>query len=224
MRKYRRTGRSAFRLPVWRAAVSAGQKAAVCLDDRAGGRRSRRFLGFLLVGIGICFIAAEVNTLLVRLFDGDMIYVTTNITPVTEEVLKSLPVFVFAWTLSDDRKTLVSIAFATGLGFALLENLLILIQNIDAVSVAWAFARGISAALMHSVCTSLTGMGISYIKKRRKLFYCGTFSLMTAVVIYHAIFNSLVQSQYCILGFILPTLVCVPLFSSFRRETRQSAE
>ena len=185
-------------------------------------RRSRRFLGFLLVGVGVCFIAAEVNTLLVRLFDGDMMYVTTNITPVSEEILKALPVLFFAWTISDDRETLVSIAFAIGLGFALLENLLILIQNIDSVTVPWAFARGIGAALMHSVSTSLVGMGVSYVRKRRKLFYCGTFSLLVAAIIYHAVFNSLVQSQYRIIGFILPALVCVPLFEHFHSRRDQN--
>ena len=77
---------------------------------------------------------------------------------------------------------------------------------------------------MHSVCTSLVGMGISYIKKRSKLFFCGTFSLLIAAIIYHAIFNSLVQSQYRILGFILPTLVCVPLFDHFRRGAVQNSK
>ena len=173
-------------------------------------RRSRLFLGFLLIGTAVCLCASEVNTLLLRAFGGDMLYVTTNITPFSEEILKSLPVLYFAWVISDDRNTLVSVAFATGLGFALLENLVILSQNIRTASVVWAFARGAGAALMHSTCTSLAGLGISYIRKRRKLFFCGTFSLLTAAILYHGIFNSLVLSEDRAFAFVLPALVCLP--------------
>jgi RsiW-degrading membrane proteinase PrsW (M82 family) len=181
-------------------------------------RRSRLFLGFLLLGTAVCLFAAEFNALLLRAFGGDMLYVTTNITPVSEEILKSLPVLFFAWAVSDDRDTLVSVAFAVGLGFALLENLVILAQNLSSVSVLWAFARGLGAALMHSTCTSLVGLGAGYIRKRRKLFWCGTFSLLTSAIIYHGIFNSLVQSQYRFLAFVLPALVCVPQLAILHRK------
>ncbi len=180
-------------------------------------RRSRLFLGYLLLGTAVCLCAAEINALLLRAFGGDMLYVTTNITPVSEEILKSLPVLLFAWAVTDERNTLVSVAFAVGLGFALLENLVILTQNLRSVSVLWAFARGLGAALMHSTCTSLVGMGASYIRKRRKLFWCGTFSLLTSAIIYHGVFNSLVQSEYRFLAFVLPAVICVPQLMVLRR-------
>ena len=63
---------------------------------------------------------------------------------------------------------------------------------------------------MHSTSTSLAGLGISYIRRRRKLFYCGTFSLLTAAVIYHGIFNMLVQSEYRVPAVLLPILACLP--------------
>lgn len=54
---------------------------------------------------------------------------------------------------------------------------------------------------MHAACTAMVGMGICYVRKRRKLFYCGTFSLLIAAVIFHGIFNVLVQSAYRYLAF-----------------------
>ena len=173
-------------------------------------RRSKLFLGYLLVGTAVCLVASEVNTALLRLFGGDMLYVTTNITPIAEEILKGLPVLYYAWVFSDNRDTLVSISSATGLGFALLENLVILTQSITTVTVVWAFARGLGAALMHSVCTAFVGVGISFIRKRRKLFYCGTFSLLIAASIYHATFNTLVQSPYRMFAFVLALLLYLP--------------
>lgn len=174
-------------------------------------KRSRLFLGFMLTGMGVCLIAAEINALLLPVFSDDYNYVTTNITPITEELLKALPVIYFAWVISDDRERILSVAFAVGLGFATLENLVILTKNIEAVTIWWAFARGAGAALMHSICTAAVGFGISYIRRRRKLFYCGTFSLLIAAIIYHAVFNSLVQSEYRVFSFIMTLALCYPL-------------
>ena len=187
-------------------------------------RRSRRFLAFLLTGAAVCLVASQLNWLLLNAFGGDVLYVSTNITPVSEEILKALPVLFFAWAVSDDRDTLIAVSFAAGLGFALLENLLILTQNQSEVSVQWAFARGLGAALMHSSCTAMIGLGISYIRKRRKLFFCGTFSLLLSAVVYHAVFNALIQSRLRVLALIMPVLLCVPIFLRYRRSAAGSGQ
>ena len=181
-------------------------------------RRSRLFLGYLLLGVTICLIASELNTLLLRGFHGETQYVTTNFTPVVEEVLKGLAVLFYALAVSDDRDTLISISLAVGLGFALLENMVILAGNTQAVTVPWAMARGMGAALMHAACTAWVGLGVCYVRKRRKLFYCGTFSLLIAAVMFHGIFNSLVQSDYRYLAFVWSALLTVPkIVSEVRR-------
>lgn len=107
---------------------------------------------------------------------------------------------------SDDRDKLLSIAFAADIGFAMFENMVILVQNIENVSIGWAIIRGFSTALMHGVCTAAIGYGLSFVKKRKKLFYCGTFALLSLAGIYHGIFNMLVQSDYKYFGFVLPAV------------------
>ena len=181
-------------------------------------RRSRLMLGYMLLGSAICLIAGEVNYYLLGLFKGDMLYVTTTITPISEELLKALPVLYFAALFSDKRDTLLSISFALGVGFAILENAVILLQHPETISVTWALARVIGAALMHGACTSAVGMGMSYVKKRKKLFFCGTFALLIGAVIIHASFNVLVQSEYRIAAFILPSLLYIPVVLK-RRES-----
>ena len=103
---------------------------------------------------------------------------TTVITPISEEIVKAAPVLFYALVLSDEREKLMTIAFSAGIGFAMFENMVILIQNIENVSAGWAVIRGFSTALMHGVCTAAVGFGMSFIKKRRKLFYCGAFALL----------------------------------------------
>ena len=91
------------------------------------------------------------------------------------------------------------------------ENMVILVQNIENVTVGWAIIRGFSTALMHAVCTVAIGFGICFVKKRRKMFYIGTFALLSMACIYHGIFNMLVQSDYKYLGFVLPAVTYVPI-------------
>ena len=159
-------------------------------------KRSRLFLGYLLLGMVICLIATKVNALLLLLCGGDRQYVSISITPIAEEVLKALPVLFFAFFFSDDRDTLLSISSAMGLGFAILENMVILVGSLSRVSILWAFVRGFGAAHMHSLCTTIVGQGISYVHKRPKLFVCGTIALLIYAIITHGIFNMLIQSQY----------------------------
>ncbi len=67
------------------------------------------------------------------------------------------------------------------------------------------------------------------IQKRKKLFYCGTFSLLMMAVIYHGIFNMLVQSEELkYFGFILPLATYIPVviaivirFKNRRKEAKK---
>ena len=82
------------------------------------------------------------------------------------------------------------------------------------ITVGWAIIRGFSTALMHGVSTATAGYGMSYVKKKKKLFHSGTFALLMVACINHGIFNTLVQTdEYKFLGFILPMLVYLPLSS-----------
>ncbi len=183
-------------------------------------KRARQFLGFLLIGVTLCLVASEFNSLLLRLCGGDLAYATANVTPIAEELLKCLPVLYFALFFSDERRTLVSLAMAVGLGFAMLESMVVLAANIGTVTVPWALARGFGAAQMHSACSALVGLGVSYVYKRRKLFWCGTFSLLLAASVFHAVFNLLVRSELRWLAFVWSALLLVPQLVSRLRRNR----
>lgn len=158
----------------------------------------------------MCLIASEVNSWLLGLSAGDVWYVSSNVTPAVEEILKALPVLYYALIFSDEKDTLTSIAMAMGLGFAVLENMVILVEHVATVSIYWALARGFGAARMHSACTSLVGNGISYVHKRRKLFYSGTFALLITASIAHGPFNMLIQSRYRETAYIVIVLMYSP--------------
>ncbi|MBR0311388.1 MAG: PrsW family intramembrane metalloprotease [Oscillospiraceae bacterium] len=182
------------------------------------GRRERLAVGSILVGATVCLAVSGLNAHLYVLTGRDMLYYTTTISPITEEIVKALPVLVYAFAVSSDRDRLISISFAVGLGFAIMENMIIFTQNLSDMNVMWAIVRGFGAGLMHSVCTVAVGIGISLVRTKKKLFYCGTAALLMMAVTYHAIFNTVALSAYRTLGFALPVLTYIPILCLRIRE------
>ena len=115
---------------------------------------SRHTVAFMVVGVCACLLVSEINGMIVA-YAGltDMYFVTTAITPVTEEIVKALPVIFYAVMFSKDSRTLLNISFACGVGFAVLENTVILSQSVisnpGSVSLLWALIRGFGSGLMH---------------------------------------------------------------------------
>ncbi len=173
--------------------------------------KSRRLIVFMLLGISMCLLASELNPIIAYFISDDRTYITTNITPIIEELLKAIPILFYAYVFNEDRQSVLEVAMAVGIGFALLENAWILVKYMDSISIVLAFIRGFGSALMHGVCCLFVGYGTSFIKVRRKLFYSGIFAMLSVAIIYHSIYNSLVQSSYPMVGIVLPIVTYIPL-------------
>ena len=183
------------------------------------GKKSRLVVGYVLIGTTVCILASELNTHIYLGLGKDMLYFSTTVSPVTEEILKALPILFYALIISDDRQKLAQSAFAVGLGFAIIENVIMITQNLYSVDIKWAIMRGFGASLMHSICTVAVGIGISFVRKKKKLFYCGTLSLLMLAITYHSIYNTLVMSPQKYYGVILPICTYIPiLFFSIKRK------
>ena len=182
-------------------------------------KKSRLTVAFILIGTTVCLLASEVNNHVYLSINRDMLYFTTTVSPVTEELLKALPILLYALFISDDRQRLAQSAFAIGLGFAIIENMIMITQNLYSIDIKWAVMRGFGASLMHSICTVTVGIGISFVRKKKKLFYCGTLSLLMLAVTYHSIYNTLVMSPHKYFGILLPICTYIPLLIfSFKRK------
>ena len=180
-------------------------------------RRSRRLVFFLLLGMTTALVAYEVDSILYPLCGLDTVRFTQTVPPIVEEILKALPVLVFAVFFNDDRKVILPVAMSVGIGFSILENTTILVQNLAAVTLGWAALRGLSASLMHGLCTMVIGAGLPYVKRQKKLFWTGILGLWTIAVTMHAMFNLLIQSQYSWLGACLPMALYGLLYWAKRR-------
>lgn len=184
-------------------------------------KKSRLTIGFVIIGITICLFTSEINTLLLKLYSDDVYYVTTTITPITEELFKAIPIIYFAFVFSPSREKLITVSMSLGIGFALLETSYILVMNKETVDYLWAIARGFGAGLMHGLCTASIGYAMSFIKERKKLYFTGTFGILAIAIIYHAVYNTLVQSQHKYIGFLLPLVSYVPIVIAVRKQLQR---
>ena len=172
-------------------------------------KKARLPISFMLVGIFVSVFAAELNGLLRNLLLLDSFEFTIIVTPITEEILKALPILIYAMMVSDKKETLFTAAMATGIGFAVLENAFYLL-NYPSFSMIDAIIRAFGTGLMHGICTLLVGVGISFAKKKSKIFVVGTFALLSTSINYHGIYNMVVQSDYQLIGFLLPIITYLP--------------
>ena len=172
-------------------------------------KKARLPISFVLIGIFISVFAAEINGLLRAWLLMDSFEFTIIVTPITEEILKALPILIYAMLISDKRETLFTASMAAGIGFAVLENAFYLLND-PSFNMMDAIIRAFGTGLMHGMCTLLVGVGISFAKKRSKIFVVGTFALLSTAITYHGIYNMLVQSPYEIVGFLLPILTYIP--------------
>lgn len=75
-----------------------------------------------------------------------------------------------------------------------------------------AIIRAFGAGLMHGMCTLLVGVGISFVRRKSKLFAVGTFGLLSTAIVYRGIYNILIQSEFSIAGALLPIATYIPFF------------
>lgn len=169
--------------------------------------QSRWLIGFMLIGASIAVSVSEINALIQIMMNLSSLQISLQIAPGSEEIMKAIPILIYAILLSDDPKKLLPLSMAVGIGFAILENAYVLMNNIESVSLLWAMIRGVSTSLMHGMCTFVVGYGMTYIKKQKKLFYTGTFGLLAVAMTFHATFNLLINSQWAMYGLLLPIMV-----------------
>lgn len=185
--------------------------------------RARWLVAFLLVGSYAAVCAGELNALVRTLAGATSLQLSLNIAPIVEELLKGLPVLAYALIKSDARDDVLPVAFACGVGFAITENAFLMLSAGEAASLVWALIRGFSTSLMHGLCTLAVGMGFTFVRTHRKLFYTGTFGLLAVAITYHSTFNLLVSAYgiWPIIGLALPLCTYSAGYALMRRAKRK---
>ena len=172
-------------------------------------KKARQPMIFFLIGIFLSVFASEINAYLRGILSMSTFEITIIVTPISEEILKAFPILVFATVFTPKKEALFTASMAVGIGFAVLENAFYLLTS-NSFNMIDAMIRAFGAGLMHGMCTLLVGVGISFVKKKQKLFVVGTFALLSTAITYHGIYNMLVQSDLEVIGYLLPITTYIP--------------
>ena len=172
-------------------------------------KKARQPIIFVLIGIFLSVFASEVNAYLRNILPMSSFEITIIVTPISEEILKALPILFFATVLAPKKESLFTASMAVGIGFAVLENAFYMLNG-NSFNMFDAISRAFGAGLMHGMCTLLVGVGILFVRKKHKLFVVGTFAMLSTAITYHGIYNMLVQSDFRIIGYLLPITTYIP--------------
>jgi RsiW-degrading membrane proteinase PrsW (M82 family) len=183
-------------------------------------KKARQPIIFVLIGIFLSVFASEVNAYLRNILLMSPFEVTIIVTPISEEILKALPILFFATVLSPKKEALFTASMAVGIGFAVLENAFYMLTS-NSFNMLDAIIRAFGAGLMHGMCTLLVGVGILFVRKKHKLFVVGTFAMLSTAITYHGIYNMLVQSDFQVIGFLLPIATYIPFLVWRIKKIRQ---
>jgi len=183
-------------------------------------KRARRIMVSFCCGVIGCLCAYFINNRLIALLSVPNTLFTVIVSPFVEEFLKFLPIIAIAMILNKGRRGSTANAYAVGIGFCLVENTFFLFREILNASAAWIIFRSIGTGLMHGMSATIIGLGIYESRQetdRRVLFIICTYA---AAVLYHALFNFLVQGNMVlrVFGVLLPVVTYILILLIVKRE------
>jgi len=160
--------------------------------DLFGTGNSTALLACLVWGGVSVWLAMQVNNAVIRATYYEI--TATLYGPIIEEALKS--VMLFALITSPRFRYIVDGAiygFASGIGFAIVENILY-ISNNPGAALAISVSRALSTSLMHATTSSLIGIALGHLRRsgnRTKILWAlGGFVPAMAT---HIIYNNIVS-------------------------------
>ena len=170
--------------------------------------QSRGTTLFLIIGLTTCLFCGEVSGLLFLKMDCSERFFVANITPLVEEIFKSIPIFFYIFLFEPDMQNILEKALSIGIGFAILENVFIMYNNQAELGLVHMISQACSGGLFHGFNTMIVGYGLSFIKKNRKLFVTGTVTMLSIAITLHSVYNNLLQTQYFYVCLMITLALC----------------
>ena len=177
---------------------------------------ARKNLLFMMIGMCVCLFCGEVSGLLHQCIQVSDAYFVSNITPVVEEIMKFCPVLFYMLVFKPERRKLLESAMAVGVGFAILENVFTLAFGTDDTAILLSLVRGFLTGMFHALSTLIVALGVSFLKKNRKILAAGTVTFLTLAITLHAICNRLVVSGYWYLSHLVTLLMLAAVVASMK--------
>ena len=176
-------------------------------------KEGRRSLAFVLSGMTACLLSAYISAFFVGITGTGLADASYEISPVVEEIMKSLPLLFFLLVFEPEKRVVINGSMLIAVGFATFENVCFL-TSYGTSELLKLLIRGFGTGAMHVVCGMIIAVGIYYLWNQLWLRMVGGFALLCFAVTFHAIFNILVNQTGAVfwIGSIIPlTLIVVYL-------------
>ncbi len=181
-------------------------------------REGRRALIFLLAGMTACLCSAYVSAYFTGVTGIDVGTASHEIAPAVEEIIKFLPVLFYIQVFEPRKKQAFSCVLLVAVGFATFENVCFL-TSYGTANLLRLVIRGFGTGAMHVVCGTAVAMGLFFLWDRTWLQTVGVFALLCFVILFHAVFNVLVNQAGLIfwIGSAIPMMLVLSYLLVFRK-------
>ena len=179
---------------------------------------ARRVIASFLVGMGVCLLAAYINSF-VNLASGFGAEDTAVfLAPIVEEIMKFLPVLFYMLVFSEWGKNLFTAAVGIGAGFATFENCCYILSA-GADRFTYVLIRGMAVGVMHIVSIFALTIGLAVAKRLKVLTLPAAVGALSLAMTFHALYNLLVSGKglFAVAGYALPILASLLLYTLYRR-------
>jgi len=184
-------------------------------------REGRRGLAFLLAGMTACLLSSYISTFLAGAAGIDLTAASHSISPVVEEIMKSLPLLFYILVFEPERKNVLTGVLLVSVGFATFENVCFL-TSYGSAELLRLLIRGFGTGAMHVVCGMIVAIGLFYLWDQTRLRIAGAFALLCFVITFHAVFNVFVNQSGAVfwIGSLIPVTIVLVYLGFIRRKLK----
>lgn len=185
----------------------------------------RQFIGAVLVGMIIGLLSSYVIRLVNLINDLGETATMVYLAPITEELLKILPLLLFLVLFEPESKLFMLTSIAIGAGFAIFDNCFYLLGSGDG-NLILVIIRSLSVGVMHIVSILALSLWLVILRRRKMLTVPTVLGAVALPTAFHALYNLLASRQGAssIIGYILPIVTAVFLIFLYRRVSKNAQD
>ena len=181
-------------------------------------RRARRIIVSMICGVVAGIGAYFLNNWLKGLLGIGTVTFSMYVAPIAEELLKFIPVVAIHCIVKKGRRGSAANAYAVGLGFCVCENFMYLFNSLETATAFWLISRCVGAGLMHSMTTTLMGIGIYSARTGENNKLLRVLISLLGAIAFHMVFNILAQTGLQLIALMMPILAYLILFFILKKE------
>ena len=177
----------------------------------------RRFVGCILIGMGICLLSAYISGYMYQIVELEESETSIFISPIVEEIMKLLPLLFVLFLFEPDDRSFMDVGLGIGVGFATFENCCYILSS-GAESLPYVLVRGLAVGVMHIVTMEAVSLALVMSRRYKMLSVPGIAGALTCSMIFHALYNLLVSEPglSATIGYILPIIGAAGLYALHR--------